>query len=96
MFVLLEHDTRDEVARGRRPGTGEVHWDLLIETLGQEHLATWRLDRGATVLEEYAEHRVTTDLEGEHLRGRYEIVRRPGEPTLFRRAAEAALSALDD
>ena len=127
MFVLLEHDTRDEAARGRRPGAGEVHWDLLIEVPGQERLATWRLaknpieapaeiaaeriadhrrayleyegelsggrgavrrlDRGASALEEYAEHKVTADLEGEHLRGRYEIVRHAGGTMLFRRAA---------
>ncbi len=127
MFVLLEHDIRNEAARGRRPGAGEVHWDLLIEVPGQERLATWRLaknpieapaeiaaeriadhrrvyleyegelsggrgavrrlDRGASVLEEYSEHEVTADLEGEHLRGRYEIVRHAGGTMLLRRAA---------
>jgi hypothetical protein len=127
MFVLLEHDTRDQAARGRRPGAGQVHWDLLIEVPEQERLATWRLaenpiagppeiaaehigdhrrvyleyegelsgrrgsvrrlDRGASVLEEYSQHKVTADLEGEHLRGRYELVWRAGGTILFRRAA---------
>jgi hypothetical protein len=136
MFVLLEHDTRDEAARGRRPGAGEVHWDLLIEVPGQERLATWRLaenpiegsaeiaaerigdhrrayldyvgelsggrgsvrrlDRGASVLEEYSEHRVTADLEGEHLRGRYEVARLASGALLLRRASSGSRPLVSD
>jgi len=47
-------------------------------------------------LEGYAEHKVTTDLEGEHLRGRYEIVRHAGATMLFRRVAGGGLPPVSD
>jgi len=100
MFALLEHDTT--AATGLPEAERRRHWDLLVETPGQESLPTWRLAqnpleaRGDLAAERVKDHRrLYLDFEGEVSGGRG-VVRRldRGPATLERMAGDEVVVQL--